>query len=53
MTRVFACTTQERVGAFFERLGFESVGTDAVPGARWDGYDPERLSHVRCYARTP
>lgn len=53
MSRVFACTTQERVGAFFERLGFERVSSDAVPATRWEGYDPERLARVRCYARKP
>jgi len=53
MSRVFACTTQERVGAFFQRLGFECVSSDAVPAARWEGYDPDRLARVRCYQRTP
>ncbi|MDH3685928.1 MAG: GNAT family N-acetyltransferase [Myxococcales bacterium] len=53
MTRVFACTTQERVGAFFERLGFARVETDAVPAARWDGYDPTRLARVRCFEWRP
>jgi amino-acid N-acetyltransferase len=53
MARVFACTTQERVGVFFERLGFERVSTDQVPAARWEGYDPERLARVQCFSRTP
>ena len=51
--RVFACTTQERVGAFFERQEFARIDASEVPPARWDGYDPERRERVRCYARKP
>jgi N-acetylglutamate synthase-like GNAT family acetyltransferase len=49
LERVFACTTQERVGAFFERLGFKPVDAGELPAARWDGYDPGRRARVRCY----
>ncbi len=46
---VYACTTSERVGAFFERHHFRAVGPDEVPAAKWRGYDPERRARVRCY----
>jgi amino-acid N-acetyltransferase len=46
---VYACTTSQRVGAFFERNGFGEVGQDAVPAERWHGYDPARRQRVRCY----
>lgn len=46
---VFACTTSERVGAFFERNGFSPVRAEALPAAKWSGYDPERRARVRCY----
>lgn len=49
LTAVFACTTSPRVGAFFERLGFDEVGQDAIPDAKWSGYDPARRASVHCY----
>ena len=49
--RVYALTTQERVGAFFERLGFERAGMDAVPASRWRGYDRRRRHRLLCYQR--
>ena len=49
LRRLFGCTTAERVGAFFERQGFTPVPADALPEARWKGYDPERRARVRCY----
>jgi len=49
LERVFACTTQERVGAFFERLGFKPVDADELPAARWEGYDSARRARLRCY----
>jgi len=48
---VFGLTTQPRVGAFFERLGFEQVPHDAVPASRWRGYDRRRRSRLLCYQR--
>jgi N-acetylglutamate synthase-like GNAT family acetyltransferase len=45
---VFACTTSERVGQFFQRQGFREVPQDQVPDRRWLGYDPERRMQVRC-----
>src|SRR5690606_17236720 len=48
---VFACTTQARVGAFFERLGFERVAPESLPASKWRGYDPQRRSRLLCYRR--
>lgn len=48
---VYACTTSERVGAFFERQGFRRASPDEVPAAKWRGYDAERKQRVRCYRR--
>lgn len=44
---VFACTVDERAQAFFERLGFRSVGPDDVPPAKWIGYDRQRRARLR------
>jgi amino-acid N-acetyltransferase len=49
LERVFACTTQERVGAFFERMGFTLADSCELPAARWEGYDPDRRARLRCY----
>jgi amino-acid N-acetyltransferase len=46
---VFACTTQERVGAFFERQGFEAVASEDLPASKWRGYDRGRRGRLRCY----
>ena len=46
---VYACTTSERVGAFFERHAFRLVSPDELPGSKWRGYDPERRDRVLCY----
>lgn len=48
LTYLFSCTTSERVEGFFTRLGFERVGHDAVPAAKWTDYDPSRRERVRC-----
>ena len=45
---VFACTTQDRVAAFFERYGFARVGPDAIPDEKWRDYDPERRARALC-----
>lgn len=48
MRFVFACTTSERVVAFFASNGFRAVGPDEIPEAKWDGYDPDRRERLRC-----
>jgi amino-acid N-acetyltransferase len=48
---VYALTTQPRVGAFFERLGFEPAPLDVVPASRWRGYDRRRRGRLLCYQR--
>lgn len=47
----FACTTSERVVAFFERNGFRLVDQEEVPAAKWQHYDPARRARVRCLRR--
>jgi N-acetylglutamate synthase-like GNAT family acetyltransferase len=46
---IYACTTSERVGAFFERNGLHRVGHDSIPPSKWEGYDTERRTRVLCY----
>jgi len=46
---VFACSTEERAQAFFERHGFQRVAPEAVPPAKWQGYDPRRKAHVAVF----
>ncbi len=48
MNYVFACTTSDRVEAFFERLDFKRVESDALPETKWKGYDEERRREARC-----
>jgi N-acetylglutamate synthase-like GNAT family acetyltransferase len=48
---VFACTTQERVGTFFLRQGFERVAPEAVPARKWRRYDRRRRRRIHCYRR--
>lgn len=48
LTAVFACTTAERVAAFFLRQGFREVPQSEVPPAKWKGYDAGRRVRVRC-----
>jgi N-acetylglutamate synthase-like GNAT family acetyltransferase len=45
---VFACTTSERVAAFFERNGLRRVSQGEVPASKWRGYDVERRARVIC-----
>ena len=52
LERVFACTTSERVAAFFERNGFARVPADALPAEKWHAYDPERRARLLCLARS-
>jgi amino-acid N-acetyltransferase len=44
----FACTTSERVVAFFERQGFRPAGAEELPAEKWRAYDPDRRGRVRC-----
>jgi amino-acid N-acetyltransferase len=46
---LFACTTQERVGQFFERQGFRRIPVEEVPAAKWTCYDPPRRAAVSVY----
>src|SRR5947208_1939520 len=43
---VFACAVDERAVQFFLRLGFEQVGAERVPAAKWTGYDARRRARV-------
>jgi len=43
---VFACAVDERAVQFFLRLGFEQVGAERVPVAKWAGYDVRRRTRV-------
>jgi N-acetylglutamate synthase-like GNAT family acetyltransferase len=45
---VFACTTHERVAAFFERNAFRRARPDEVPEEKWRHYDPARRARVHC-----
>ena len=47
----FACTTSDRVVAFFERHGFRRVGPEEIPAEKWRGYPPERRSSLQCLRR--
>jgi amino-acid N-acetyltransferase len=46
---LFACTTQERVGQFFERQGFRQVPQSDAPLAKWIGYDEARRCGLAVY----
>jgi N-acetylglutamate synthase-like GNAT family acetyltransferase len=48
---IFACTTSQRVEAFFHRNGFETVAPDAVPDSKWTNYAPDRRDRVICLRR--
>jgi amino-acid N-acetyltransferase len=45
---VYACTTSDRVAAFFERNGFYSVPAASLPPSKWKGYSAERRALVTC-----
>jgi amino-acid N-acetyltransferase len=49
LRRIFACTTHERVGAFFERQGFARARPEDLPEARWKNYDADRRARLLCY----
>ena len=46
---VFAVTVSEVAAAFFARKGFVEVPHDAIPRAKWAGYDPVRLDAARAF----
>ena len=46
---LFACTTQERVGQFFERQGFREITQAEAPPAKWVGYDESRRRGLLVY----
>jgi amino-acid N-acetyltransferase len=48
---VFACAVDERAMQFFARLGFARVEVDAVPAAKWVGYDARRRARVVVFKR--
>lgn len=48
MRYVFACTTLERVEAFFKSSGFRVVPPDEVPLNKWIDYREDRMKSVRC-----
>ena len=48
---VYACTTSERVGSWFQGLGFTPVDHDLLPAEKWEGYDAERRRLVSCFRR--
>ncbi len=46
---LFACTTQERVGQFFERQGFRQIAQDEAPPEKWACYDSGRRADLMVY----
>jgi len=51
LTSIFACTTSDRVGSFFERHGFLRVDSEVLPAAKWRDYPPERRARLLCFKR--
>ena len=51
MQSVFACTTSERVEAFFLRMGFRLVPREEIPASTWSDYGRDRLETVSCTKR--
>ena len=48
---VYACTTSERVAAFFARNGFFRVPSEDLPETKWRGYDAARRDQLVCLRR--
>ncbi len=48
---IFAVTVSEEAAAFFGRKGFNEVGPDQVPAAKWVGYDQARRDRARVFLR--
>ncbi len=46
---LFACTTQERVGQFFERQGFREILQSEAPPEKWVGYSEARRRGLAVY----
>ena len=46
---VFAVTVSDLAADFFARKGFDEVGHDDIPAAKWDGYDPARRATARVF----
>jgi amino-acid N-acetyltransferase len=46
---LFACTTQERVGQFFERQGFWQIAQEEAPAEKWLCYDSARRADLMVY----
>ena len=46
---IFACTFQKGAQRLFERYGFQQVDPEAVPGAKWQNYDPARKEQIPVY----
>jgi amino-acid N-acetyltransferase len=46
---VFAVTVADAAANLFVRRGFEEVGHQDVPAAKWQGYDAERLGRARVF----
>ena len=51
LVAVFATTIDDRAAQFFERMGFSRVPQDAVPDAKWIGYDRKRRSRLSTLRR--
>ncbi len=43
---IFACTSNDRAAAFFERNGFEPVDVRRVPAVKWKGRGKRRPERV-------
>jgi amino-acid N-acetyltransferase len=48
---VFAVTVSDAAAAFFTRRAFREADHDAVPAAKWDGYDGVRRAEARVFVR--
>lgn len=46
---LFACTTQDGVGQFFERQGFRRIAPADAPPEKWAGYDQARRRALAVY----
>ncbi|KQR98550.1 GCN5 family acetyltransferase [Williamsia sp. Leaf354] len=51
ITTLFAVTVSADAAQFFLRRGFDEVGPQDVPPAKWDGYDTDRLTQARCFVK--